>query len=370
MMKSPLYIQIYETLKKRIIEGHYKINEKLPADAILAEEFRVSNITLKKALDLLKKDGYISRRPRIGTIIIHNHPNPVGDFQESSIPIIGCILTNFDDIFGTKILSGILAASQKKAQILIHKSLGDIKMEETIIRSFTEMNVSGIILQPVNSEYVSPSVLDLATKQFPMVVLDRSLETLPVSSISSDNVHAAQKLTSHLLSQGHKHIAMITSKSEVSTVANRMTGFVLAHASYHYTYNPAYVFQDVESVIPDSDRPIQSDIEKIKTFLLAHPEITAVVASEYNIALLIKQACHQLGKRFPAELSIACFDHPDNFFDQEAFRFTHIRQRQYDMGMNALEMLLEQIENPSDVHKELLDFDLVEGDSIVKLIET
>lgn len=101
-----------------------------------------------------------------------------------------------------------------------------------------------------------------------------------------------------------------------------------------------------------------------------HSEITALVATEYNIALLIKQACNKLGKSIPADLSVVCFDHPDNFFDTSAFQFTHIKQAQYEIGVKAVDMLLNQVLKPDTINKETLPPMLIEGDSVKMLKST
>ncbi|MDR2992647.1 MAG: GntR family transcriptional regulator, partial [Bacillus cereus] len=51
------YLGIYQKIKQQILDGEYKINEKIPSSPVLAEEFDVSALTIKKALDLLVRDG-------------------------------------------------------------------------------------------------------------------------------------------------------------------------------------------------------------------------------------------------------------------------------------------------------------------------
>lgn len=63
------YLGIYQKIKQQILDGEYKINEKIPSSPVLAEEFGVSALTIKKALDLLVRDGYIIRRRGSGTVV-------------------------------------------------------------------------------------------------------------------------------------------------------------------------------------------------------------------------------------------------------------------------------------------------------------
>ncbi|MBG9737747.1 GntR family transcriptional regulator [Paenibacillus alvei] len=63
------YLAIYQKIKQQILDGEYKINEKIPSSPMLAEKFGVASLTIKKALDLLVRDGYIIRRRGSGTVV-------------------------------------------------------------------------------------------------------------------------------------------------------------------------------------------------------------------------------------------------------------------------------------------------------------
>lgn len=59
--KHSLYIEIYNKLKQDIIIGKYPPGSMLPTEMELADMFYVSRITVQKAMQLLRKDGFISR---------------------------------------------------------------------------------------------------------------------------------------------------------------------------------------------------------------------------------------------------------------------------------------------------------------------
>ena len=56
----PLYHQIYLILRERIIEGHYD-TKPLPGELVLAEQFNVSRVTMRRALQDLVKEGLVAR---------------------------------------------------------------------------------------------------------------------------------------------------------------------------------------------------------------------------------------------------------------------------------------------------------------------
>ncbi len=58
-------------LRRRILEGKYAYEERLPAERSLAEEFGVSRGTIRSVLDLLEQQHLVSRQVGSGTYVTH-----------------------------------------------------------------------------------------------------------------------------------------------------------------------------------------------------------------------------------------------------------------------------------------------------------
>lgn len=67
--KRPVYLQLYNLLKKDIIQGHYPTHSKLPSKRNLAEETGVSTITIEHAYALLCDEGYATAKERSGYLV-------------------------------------------------------------------------------------------------------------------------------------------------------------------------------------------------------------------------------------------------------------------------------------------------------------
>ena len=80
------YQLIANTIKERIIKGIYPQQSFLPKQEELAEEFSVSKITVKSALDLLEQEGFVYKESGLGTKVLSNltllgqHDSPVNSF--------------------------------------------------------------------------------------------------------------------------------------------------------------------------------------------------------------------------------------------------------------------------------------------------
>jgi GntR family transcriptional regulator len=67
--RAPLYQQLQRALRGAITENRLAADEALPPERDMAEEFGVSRITVRKALDALVSEGLLTRRQGAGTFV-------------------------------------------------------------------------------------------------------------------------------------------------------------------------------------------------------------------------------------------------------------------------------------------------------------
>lgn len=70
----PRYRQIADALIGEIRDGRWEIGDTLPGDIELTRRFRVGRHTVRAALQQLERLGLISRRPRLGTVLLATEP--------------------------------------------------------------------------------------------------------------------------------------------------------------------------------------------------------------------------------------------------------------------------------------------------------
>lgn len=92
------YREVAEKLKAQVIEGVYKPGQQFPRQHDLAAEHNVAFATLKKALDILEKDGFVVRRVGRGTYAaLPRSSKPIALVIDND----AAILTMFSDVLGT-----------------------------------------------------------------------------------------------------------------------------------------------------------------------------------------------------------------------------------------------------------------------------
>lgn len=88
----PLYYQIYQLYKQRILSGSLKRGDKLPSESAQEAAYGISRITARRAMDELARDELVTRERGRGTIVSYAMPSATvaadfTDFMETLIAI-------------------------------------------------------------------------------------------------------------------------------------------------------------------------------------------------------------------------------------------------------------------------------------------
>lgn len=58
----PLYQQVIDIIKKEINSGAYKAGARIPNEFELAESYKVGRVTVRRAIEELVQQGYLTKR--------------------------------------------------------------------------------------------------------------------------------------------------------------------------------------------------------------------------------------------------------------------------------------------------------------------
>lgn len=70
----PKYERAYRSILKRLKDGRYPVGGRVPTEAELSEQFSVSRVTIRRALDMLVQDGYVESRQGSGYRVVTLSP--------------------------------------------------------------------------------------------------------------------------------------------------------------------------------------------------------------------------------------------------------------------------------------------------------
>ncbi len=67
--KLPVYLQIHDSIKEKIESHYWEIGDRLPSERELSEQFGVSRMTLRQAIQTLADEGILERKVGSGTYV-------------------------------------------------------------------------------------------------------------------------------------------------------------------------------------------------------------------------------------------------------------------------------------------------------------
>ncbi|RAP75755.1 GntR family transcriptional regulator [Paenibacillus montanisoli] len=346
-----LYEQIKQYLLTEIELAHLLPHDRLPSESELTKQFSVSRITVKKAMSDLVEQGIVYRIQGKGTYVAaSDRSHAAGDpaVKPKITKSVALLLPFINNQHNALLLNGVESIlSEAGYSLLFCNTENSIAKEERTIREMVERNVAGMIIYPVDGESYNREILQLTLDSFPLVVMDRYLRGIDTNCVCPDNLKGAQEGVNHLISLGHRHIGFLSTEiSGTSSIEDRLAGYEKALAENQIPIDRRYRYVDIELGEP---KPIK---EKIRDFLLRHPELTAIFAINPGLGLQVIKVASEMGIRVPEDLSLIFFD------DFELSEFysvmpTFISQEENLLGKEAAKLLISIIENPEQDTKKL-----------------
>ena len=348
-----LYQRLYDYVVDEIRAGRLVAGDRVPSEKELAQLFGVSRITSKKALQTLNRDGVVERIVGKGSFVAAqlpaletlSSPDAAAPARRAGRSCIGFVLPAFSPAFEIGLLEGVESrAAELGLNLIVRRTHGRQHVEEQVIDSLMASELlDGLIVFTVNGDYHNRSLLRLVLDRVPLVLADRGLHGIAACAVTTDNRAAAHELTRTLLAKGHEHLAFVSAPvNNTTSLEDRLEGFHNAFAHNGRSANPQYILTTLRSTpnMPGVRGDTDADREAIGQLFEEHPEITAFVATEYQLAALVHDVLASLGRLDGR--AIACFDMPDLPFAPH--NFLHVRQDERAMGRLAVDLLVAQVE--------------------------
>jgi len=189
--------------------------------------------------------------------------------------------------------------------------------------------ISGLILVGAMSQAVVEAIVD--SMHLPIVLVDNCFPHCTWDAVMTDNAHGAFQETELLISQGHRHIALVGGPNHPSIVERR-AGYAAALQKHGLT--PMIV----ESTGLEMADGGQASVE----LLQRAPETTAVVCSNDQQAVGALRKLQELGYQVPADFSVVGFD-DINLAQLTSPPLTTIRVGRQALGQVATQLLLGRV---------------------------
>jgi len=262
---------------------------------------------------------------------------------------IGLIVSDIRNSFFTEVSRAVEeVAFAHQMSVILCNTDEDHDKEASCLNLMADEKVSGVILSP------SLHLLNHFTPEdygFPVVLVDRYERGIAADAVLLDNFDAAYRLTEHLIANGHRQIVFVYG-AESATGRQRLEGHRAAMASHQLPVQ-------TQGVRPMVDQAREAAL----AVLQRAPLPQAVIASSGLILLGITEALRETSLVVPRDIAVAGFDNmPWTRLVEPGL--TVIAQPTYDIGREAIELLLQRIATPDKVMRQLvLRGDLIERGS-------
>jgi len=258
---------------------------------------------------------------------LNYHPNAFArNLKQRKTQTIGVFISRFSGSFYEEILEGI------------HSVILDTDYELLVCpesrstrRILLHRQVDGAIV--FDSKIPNDSILKLASRRFPIVVLDRSLQNDFILPLLLDNPQGVREAFSHLYQQGFRKMAFVAGALDSFDNAERMATF-LAEAEQHNLKVPVYQGNFTES----------SGYEAAKTIFQSNDLPDAVFCANDQMAIGFLRAMKEHRLTAPTDIAIVGFDDiPLARYMQPSV--STIGTPRLEWGTTAVRQLIDFLEN-------------------------
>ncbi len=300
--------------------------------------------TKREILELANKLGY---RPNLLATSLR---------KNKMIPLVGVLLPIINHYFFSTVLKGIMAkAHSQNTLIIAGESLQNPVKEKKILDQFMDQGVSGIIMAPTRNSNFEKSIIPILHKRTPIVIIDRMYDHYRGNYVLTDDFGGGFKATQHLLDNGYKRIAHISSLDNISIGAERRKGYIEALNAAGIIPNEEYI------ILTDIDNP-DAVIEKgyeatARLFKLKNPP-DAVFAVTDDIAIGVIEYAKENNISIPEDLGIVGFSNSkmSNYIRP---RLSTVEQNGFEMGQLAFDYFTKASSSYGEVFQKTFDLNLI-----------
>jgi LacI family transcriptional regulator len=234
-----------------------------------------------------------------------------------------------------EILRGIRAVLEKDYDydLLLNTPRGR-KGESNYSRLFDQQKVDGIVI--VFPDITNPEIKQLSERKLAAVLINREFPGLDY--VKTDNESSTFKIMEHLRGAGRENIGIICADVESNeSFRERVDAYAAAQKKHGIAYKEELVIQAENYSEP-------AGYEAMKRLIARKPG--AVYGVGDALAAGAIRAIMEAGLRIPGDIAVAGFD--DNpVYSNTGPGLTTIRQPFFEMGREAIRMLINRIEDPS-----------------------
>lgn len=294
---------------------------------VLTNSSNVKEETKEKILNIMKEANY--------------HPSIMArGLATGKLNIIALIVSDIRNPFYSELVWVINNNLRENGYLMtLYNSTQIAGENDQHLQKLLDYGFSGIIIADARNELSFSNILKNAN--CPIVLVNREMDFISsYDSISIDNKMGGYLATKHLLSLGHRKIAMLRGPQISTTSQGRYEGYLVAMEEYGLTPDSKYVVSGTLNI--ESGQKFAQDI----LINSSDPPTAAFVGGDL-MSYGVMDECIKNGLRIPEDLSIVGFD--DIPLSKASFINLTTICHPYDMiGFLVANRIIERINGNTD----------------------
>jgi len=190
--------KIHDLIRREGLWDQYLIPERE-----LARLFGVSRETVRRGLELLERQGVVSRRHGQGTLVLPKVQKREGGAKGRVT--VGSYQVGDGGGYLGEIIAGLTAAAGRAGWLMSFSNLALPAVRQGFFADLSGGQVDGVLLVTFTDRVLIEDMLRVW--HGPMVLVDHYFEDLPITGVIDDSEGGARQAVNHLLSLGHRRIA-------------------------------------------------------------------------------------------------------------------------------------------------------------------
>lgn len=256
---------------------------------------------------------------------------------QQSTKTIGAIIPDIANPFFSELVRGVEdVLVNANYFVFIGNSDNNNTKERYYLQGFLERQVDGLILA-IASGTQNEDILGINIG-IPIVLVDRTIPDWPGDCVIQDNETGMRLAVNHLVSLGHKRIALINGDTHLSTADQRRKGFEAGLIDFNLS--PVSISEGLFSV--DSGY-----MQTVSLLHSLHQPATAICAGNDLLAIGAMRAIFEANLKIPDDISVIGYDDIP-YANSINPGLTTISQPARSIGVEAVRLLLRRLDNPNE----------------------
>ncbi len=331
----------------------------------IAKELDVSISTVSKALKGSKEISEDTRQKVKAFAKLYNYkPNNIAlSLKNRKTKTIGVIIPEIVHHFFTTVIGGIeKVANANGYNVIICSSNNSFDKEVLNMELLASGSADGFIISVAKETQQKDDhhhIIETMNQGMPVIMFDRVIDELICDKVIIDDIRGGQNATSHLLSNGCRRIALITTVDYVSVGKLRTKGYSRALMAYDVPVDEDLILK-IEDVTHCEDT--------IHEFL-KDKDIDGVFAVNELFAVTVARVLKNQGKTVPDDVALIGFT--DGILSKHFIpSLSTVSQHGAQMGERTAQLLIDKLENNEEGIEEyktvIIDTSLIQRESTGK----